>query len=46
MSDSIQILLDRLPNLRLDPNAEPPRFSSLFMRSWRPLHVLFDSPMA
>jgi cytochrome P450 len=42
MHDSIQILLDRLPKLRLDPGAEPPRFSSLFMRSWRPLHVLFD----
>jgi cytochrome P450 len=42
MHDSIQILLDRLPNLRLDPTAEAPRFRSLFMRSWRPLHVLFD----
>jgi cytochrome P450 len=41
MHDSIQTLLDRLPNLRLDPGAEVPRFSSLFMRSWRPLHVLF-----
>jgi hypothetical protein len=43
MHDSIQILFDRLPELRLEPDAEPPRFSSLFMRSWRPLHVLFDS---
>jgi cytochrome P450 len=42
MHDSIQILLDRLPNLRFDPTAEPPRFRSLFMRSWQPLHVLFD----
>lgn len=43
MHDSIAMLLDRLPNLRLDPSAETPRFSSLFMRSWRPLHVLFDA---
>jgi cytochrome P450 len=42
MHDSIQILLDRLPNLRLDPAAEAPRFGSLFMRSWRPLHVIFE----
>jgi cytochrome P450 len=43
MHDSIQALLDRLPNLRLDPAADPPRFASLFMRSWRPLPVLFDA---
>jgi hypothetical protein len=42
MHDSIVALFERLPNLRLDPAAEMPRFSSLFMRSWRPLHVLFD----
>jgi cytochrome P450 len=43
MVDSIDMLLDRLPNLRLDPGAQAPRFTSLFMRSWRPLHVLFDA---
>ena len=42
MHDSIVALFERLSNLRLDPAAEMPRFSSLFMRSWRPLHVLFD----
>ncbi len=26
-----------------DTNAEPPRFANLFMRSFRPLHVRFDS---
>jgi cytochrome P450 len=41
MHDSIVALFERLPDLRLDPAAEMPRFSSLFMRSWRPLHVLF-----
>lgn len=44
MHDSIQKLLDRLPDLRPDPGAEPPRFSSLFMRSWRPLHGRFNRP--
>jgi cytochrome P450 len=43
MSHSVELALDRLPNLRLNPDAEPPRFTSLFMRSWRPLHVLFDA---
>jgi cytochrome P450 len=43
LHDSITTLLDRLPNLRLNSDAEPPRFSSLFMRSWKPLHVLFDT---
>jgi cytochrome P450 len=42
MRDTLAAVLDRLPNVRLDPAAEPPQFRSLFMRSWRPLHVLFD----
>lgn len=46
MRDSIEAVLDRLPNLRLDPDAEPPRFASLFMRSWRPLNVRYDPPSA
>jgi cytochrome P450 len=41
MRDSIAAVLDRLPNVQLDPDAEPPRFRSLFMRSFRPLHVVF-----
>lgn len=43
MRDTLDAVLDRLPNVRLDPSAEPPHFASLFMRSWRPLHVLFDA---
>jgi cytochrome P450 len=39
---TLQATLDRLPNVRLDPDAEPPAFRSLFFRSFRPLHVLFD----
>lgn len=32
----------RLPNLRLDPDAEPPRFDQLLFRRWAPLHALWD----
>jgi cytochrome P450 len=42
MEDAITVLLDRLPNLRLDPDAEKPRFAFHYTRSFRPLHVLFD----
>ena len=40
--EAVAAILDRLPNLRLDPDAEKPHFSGLFVRSWRPLNVLFD----
>ena len=43
MRDTLDAVLDRLPNVRLDPTAEQPGFKSLFMRSWRPLHVRFDA---
>ncbi len=36
--ESILALL-ALPNLRLDPEAEPPRMSGLVSRTFRPLHV-------
>ncbi|MGE6743552.1 cytochrome P450 [Allorhizobium pseudoryzae] len=42
MRDAVVAVLDNLPNVRLDPAAEPPAFKSLFMRSWRPLNVSFD----
>jgi cytochrome P450 len=42
MTESINELLDRLPNLRLDPDAQPPRFRFHYIRSFRPLHVLFN----
>lgn len=41
MRDAVRAVLTRLPNVRLDPSAEPPRFEGLFVRSWRPLNVLF-----
>lgn len=40
--DSVDLLLDRVDNLRLDPDAEPPTFRFHYTRSFRPLHVLFD----
>ena len=42
MRDALNGVLDRLPNVRPDPDAEQPRFANLFMRSYRPLHVRFD----
>ncbi len=38
-----EALLDRLQNVRLDPDAAQPAFMGAFTRSWRPLNVLFDS---
>ena len=35
-------LLDRLPNLRLDPDAEPPRFVGMYERGATAIPVLFD----
>lgn len=42
MRIGLRALLDRLPNLRLDPTAEQPQFKGFFTRAWQPLHVLFD----
>ncbi|MGI4795948.1 MAG: cytochrome P450 [Janthinobacterium lividum] len=44
MRDALAAVLDYLPNVNLDPDAEPPHFKSLFMRSWRPINVSFDNP--
>jgi cytochrome P450 len=33
-------LMDRFPDMRLDPDAEPPAFASLFIRSMRPLNII------
>jgi cytochrome P450 len=38
----LDIILDRLPNLRLDPDAEPPLIEGLAFRGPRALPVLFD----
>ncbi len=42
VQESVARLLDRLPNLRLDPDAESPRLSGFLLRSYRPLHAVFD----
>ncbi len=43
MAVAISTLLDRLPNLRLDPDAEPPRFVGMYERGATAIPVLFDS---
>jgi cytochrome P450 len=42
MFDAVSAVLDRLPGVRLDPQEQAPRFTSLFMRSFKPLHIRFD----
>ncbi|WP_431239220.1 cytochrome P450 [Mycolicibacterium aichiense] len=42
MAVAISALLDRLPNLRLDPDAEPPRFVGMYERGATSIPVLFD----
>ncbi len=41
MSVGINALLDRLPNLRLDPDAEPPRYVGFYERGATAIPVLF-----
>ncbi len=43
MREILGSVLDRLPNVRLDPDAEPPRFSGFYIRSHQPLNVVWDS---
>lgn len=42
MAVAIGALLDRLPNLRLDPDAEAPRFVGMYERGATAIPVLFD----
>lgn len=42
MTVGINALLDRLPNLRLDDKAEPPRFVGMYERGATAISVLFD----
>ncbi len=42
MTVAISALLDRLPNLRLDPDAEAPRFVGMYERGATAIPVLFD----
>jgi len=41
MTTAVAALLDRLPNLRLDPEAEPPRYIGLYERGVTEIPVLF-----
>jgi len=41
MTIAISALLDRLPNLRLDPDAEPPRYVGFYERGATAIPVLF-----
>ena len=43
MTVAISALLDRLPNLRLDPDAEPPGFVGFYERGATAIPVLFDA---
>jgi cytochrome P450 len=36
-------ILERLPDVRLDPDAEPPKLRGFAVRSYKPLHVLFSA---
>jgi cytochrome P450 len=44
IQEIVTAVLERLPNLRVDPDAEPPQFRGFLLRSFRPLHALFDPP--
>ena len=35
-------IIERLPDVRLDPVAEPPTYVGLLTRSWEPLNVAFS----
>jgi cytochrome P450 len=41
MTTAIGALLDRLPNLRLDPEAEPPRYIGMYERAVTEIPVVF-----
>lgn len=41
MRECLRTLIHRLPNLRLDPAKEPPRFRGFSTRTFAPLHVVF-----
>lgn len=41
VQETVRAVLERLPGLRLDPDAAPPRLGGLQLRDFRPLNVLF-----
>ena len=42
MTRALNAILDRLPNLRLDPDTPAPRIQGIMMRAPRHIHVRFD----
>ena len=45
VQEAVSKSLERLPNIRLDPVAEQPSLKGFVLRSYRPLHALFDPPV-
>jgi len=43
IQESVAIMLERFPTLRLDPDAEPPRLHGFLLRSYRPLHAICEA---
>ena len=41
VQETVRAFLDRVHDLRFDPDMPPPRFGGLQLRDFRPLHVLF-----
>jgi cytochrome P450 len=46
MTIALNAILDRLANLRLDPDFPPPEIDGLSLRGPHALHVLFDAEAA
>ena len=42
IQESVRAVLERLVDLRLDPDADPPHFGGFLLRSYRPLNALFS----
>jgi cytochrome P450 len=45
MTRAVNALLDRLPNLRLDPDQPSPEIRGIWMRFPDHVHVRFDPPI-
>jgi cytochrome P450 len=43
IDEVVRQLLDRMPDVALDPDADPPAISGFVLRSYGPLHVTFTS---
>jgi len=41
LEELARVILERLPDLRLDPEADPPVYTGNLVRRWHPLNVLF-----